>query len=197
MEHSRAAGGILGLAAFGTVVAMALHPSDAHAAGLAVGVHATMIGLLLTMGWGFLQFAAIRGAWRPWVSAGLVAYAGSILAHVLAGTINGFAVPALINPEAPVSHDIFRFAWFLNQALAKVGMMAASAAYILWSVDLLRAGERRQLMLGASGLVVGLAVPALLVSAVATLNVHGALLLYGLQALWAMVVGAAMFRGRI
>ena len=195
MNGSRFAGGILAVAALGTIIAMAFHPSDAHAAGTAAVVHSSMIVLLLAMGWGFVQFAASRGVWGGWVSAGLVAYAASVFAHVLAGTINGFVVPALLDPAAPVSHDIFRFAWQLNQALAKFGMIAASAAYLLWAVDLWR--RDGDSLLAATGSAIGVAVPVLLLSGLVKLDVHGALLLYGLHALWAIMVGVAMARGRV
>ena len=195
METTRTAGFILCAAAAATVVAMAFHPSDAHAGGLANLVHASMIVLLTTMGWGFLQFSRARGAWNGWVSAGLAAYAVSVFGHLVAGTINGFVVPALINPEAPVSHDIFRFAWHANQAFAKLGMIAGSVAYLLWSIDLLR--DRAGRLLGIAGVGIGIAVPLLLLTGFVRLDVHGALLLYGLQALWAVMAGVEMIRGRI
>ena len=175
---------------------MAFHPSDAHAGGLAAAVHSSMIILLSLMGWGFLQFSLARGLGSGWVSAGLLAYAVSIFGHLVAGTINGFVVPALVNP-APVGHDIFRFAWQANQAFAKLGMIAGSAAYVLWSVDLWRAPENPRPALAAAGAAIGIAVPALMLSGIVRLDVHGALLLYGLQALWAVMIGAAMVRGHI
>ena len=174
---------------------MAFHPSDAHAGGLAAAVHSSMIILLSLMGWGFLQFSLARGLGSGWVSAGLLAYAVSIFGHLVAGTINGFVVPALANPEAPIIHDIFRFAWQANQAFAKLGMIAGSVAYLLWSADLLRDGSGR--LLGGAGAAIGIAVPVLLLSGLVRLDVHGALLLYGLQALWAMMVGVAMIHRRI
>ena len=195
MGTTRTAGFILCAAALATVVAMALHPSSAHAVGLGAVVHASMILLLALMGWGFLQFARARGVWSGWVSAGLVAYAVGVFGHIVAGTINGFVVPAMAGPAAPVSHDIFRFAWHANQAFAKLGMIAGSAAYLLWSIDLLRKGPGR--LLGSAGAVIGISVPLLLFSGVVRLDVHGALLLYGLQALWAAMVGTAMARGQI
>ena len=195
MERTRTAGFILCAAALATVVAMAFHPSDVHARGVGAAVHASMIVLLALMGWGFLQFALARGITGAWVSAGLVAYAVSMFAHIEAGTINGFVVPALIEPA--VSHDIFRFSWQANQAFAKLGMIAGSIAYVFWSIDLWHGSARSERLLGASGAVIGIAVPALLLSGLVRLDVHGALLLYGLQALWAVMVGVAMIRGLI
>lgn len=174
---------------------MAFHPSGAHAGGLAAVVHASMIALLTLMAWGFLQFALARGVSGPWMSAGVLAYAVGVLGHVVAATINGFVVPALANPAAPISHDIFRFAWQANQAFAQLGMFAGSVAYLLWAIDLLR--DRSTRLLGAAGAAIGVAVPLLLLSKIVRLDVHGALLLYGLQALWAVMVGVAMIGSRI
>ena len=51
-------------------------------------------------------------------------------------------------------------------------------------------------MLGAAGAAIGISVPLLLLSGMVRLDVHGALLLYGLQALWAVMVGVTMIGGR-
>jgi len=195
METSRTAGYILCAAALATVIAMGFHPSDAHTPGTGAAVHSSMIFLLTLMGWGFLQFATVRGLSSGWISAGLIAYALSLFGHIEAGTINGFVVPALVNPAAPVGHDIFRFAWHANQAFAKLGMISGSAAYLLWSVDLWQPPAQR--LLALAGTAVGIGVPLLLLSGAVRLDVHGALLLYGLQALWAVMVGVALIGGKI
>src|SRR5215207_3767478 len=105
----RVAGAVLLLAAAGAVLAMFHHPSSRHSGGLGGIVHGAMIGLLMLLAWGFLHFALRRGAWRPLMLGGLLAYAVSLFAHIGAATINGFVVPVLANPAAPpVSHDIFR-----------------------------------------------------------------------------------------
>lgn len=194
MAETRTAGWILCAAALATVVAMAFHPSGAHAGGLAAAVHASMITLLSVMAWGFLQFSLARGISGGLVSAGLAAYALSVLGHVVAGTINGFVVPALANSATPLVHDVFRFAWQANQAFAKLGIIAGSAAYLLWSADLWRGGERA---LAAAGAAIASGIIVMLLTGAIRLDVHGALLLYGLQALWAVMVGLAMARGGI
>jgi hypothetical protein len=188
---------LLAAAAAGTVVMMANHPSDAHAAGVGAVVHGSMILLLLVMAYGFFQFAILRGISRGLVSAGLIAFAVSVFGHIVAATINGFVVPLLVDPAAPVSHDILRFAWYANQAFAKLAIVSGGAAYVLWGIDLVRAGSSIDRWLGGLGAAIGAVLIVGIMGALVPLNVGGALLLYGLQGLWAALVGVQMARGRL
>ena len=61
MKTDTISGILLAAAAAGTVVMMANHPSDAHAAGVGAVVHGSMILLLLVMGFGFFHFAHVVG----------------------------------------------------------------------------------------------------------------------------------------
>jgi hypothetical protein len=179
-----------------TVVAMAHHPSGAHGGPLGGIVHGAMIVLLCLLAWGFLVFATGRGGSRPLILAGLLAYAISLFAHIGAATINGFVVPALANPEAPpVSHDLFRFAWYSNQALAKLGVFMTGAAYVAWSIDLLRDSGRGPRAAAIAGLAAGLLPAALLAAGVLRMDVAGAMLIYAAHAAWAALIGVMMWRG--
>lgn len=191
--EQRVAGGVMVLAALGTVVAMAHHPSGTHGGPLGGIVHGAMIVLLMLLTWGFMMFAVSRGAARPLILAGLLAYAVSLFAHIGAATINGFVVPALANPEAPpVSHDLFRLAWHSNQALAKLGVYMTGAAYALWSIDLLRTSGSALRIVGAAGLLAGLLPAVLLASGAVRMDVSGAFLIYGVHAAWAALIGILM-----
>ncbi len=194
----RIAGAAMVIAALGTVAAMAHHPSGAHSGGIAGIVHGTMIVLLAAMTYGFSHLALRRGIRRSLVLAGLVAYAISLLGHAAAATINGFAVPALAaRGSAAVGHDIFLLAWELNQALAKVGLFATAVAFILWSADFIRRGNRLTRLTGAAGMVAG-ALPAVLVaSGSIEMNVAGALTAYSLNAVWTALVGWLLWSGRL
>lgn len=195
---NRVAGVAMIAASLGVVVAMGHHPSGLHGGALAGMVHGGMIALLLLLMWGFLMFAVDRGAARPLIAAGLIAYAVSLFAHIGAGTINGFVVPGLADPEAPaVSHDILRLAWQSNQALAQLGVYLTGAAYVLWSSDLLRDQSKAARFTGAIGLVAG-AVPALLLaSGTLRMDVSGAFLIYGMHVTWAALVGVMLWRGAL
>lgn len=195
----RVGGAALILSAIGTVVAMGHHPSGAHSGALGGVVHGAMIALVLAMTWGFIQFALVRGIWRPLVSAGLLAYGVSLFGHLGAATINGFVVPALADRgHGAVSHDLFLFAWTMNQSLAKLGVAMTGIAFIAWGIDLLGDRSRVTKAVGGLGLIAG-AVPAtlLLSGIVSRLDVKAALMTYALHAAWAALVGIQLLRGRI
>lgn len=191
----RAGGMALVAASIGAVAAMAHHPSTAHSGMLGPIVHAAMIVFLALQAFGFAGTAFWRGPARPLIAAGAVAYAISLFGHVAAGTINGFVVPALAGRgEGAVAHDLFILAWEANQAFARLGVLATSAAYILWSIDLLTDGGRRLKIIGFTGLVAGAVPAALLLGGAIRLDVAGAFLAYAMQAAWAALVGVTMVR---
>jgi hypothetical protein len=191
----RIAGAALAAAALVSVVAMAHHPTSAHGGGGLNGlVHGVMIVLVALLAYGFAHFARGRGLDRPAILAGLVAYGVSVFAHVGAATINGFVVPSLA-ARGGVSHDIFLFAWETNQALAGLGVYATGAAFILWSIDLIRREGGWLRLIGLAGLVAGALPAALLAGGAIRLNVSGAMLVYAVHAAWAALVGISLMRG--
>ena len=191
----RAAGLALIAAAAGSVAAMAHHPSGAHggAGALAGIVHAAMILVLALMTFGFVHVARRRGLGRPAVLAGLVAYAIGLFGHAGAATINGFVVPALAarGPQA-VGHDIFLLAWEVNQALARLGVYATCAAFLLWGADLLRDAR----WTGAVALAAGAVPAAALAGGWIAMDVAGAFLVYAVHATFAALVGIQLVRRR-
>ena len=193
-QSDRAVGLALMVAAATSVAVMAVHPTGAHAAGLGAFVHASMIALLSITGYGFVQFV-IRVGFRPATLAGLVAYAVSVFGHIGAATVNGFVVPALAQHPG-VARDVFLFAWELNQALAGLGVSAAGVAFVLWSIPLLRSRATDMRVLAAAGLLLGLVQSVSILTGSVQLDVHGALLLYGLHGLWAALVGLQLYRGK-
>ena len=187
-------GGIaLAAAAIISIALMMNHPTSAHAGAAGGIVHGGMMVALGALLFGFVAFARALGPSTP-VIAGLIAYAVSAGAHIGAATINGFAVPAMANWQhgAP-GHDVFLLAWQLNQGLAGVGIVATGVAYVAWAIAL----RRDQPLLAIGGAFAG-AVPAvLLLTGIIRLDVHGALLAYGLHGLWALALGVTMWRGQL
>lgn len=191
----RVAGVAMIAAAAGTVLAMGHHPSGAQGGSALAGiVHASMIALLGLLAFGFAHMARRRGLDRPAVLAGLLAYGIALFGHVGAATINGFAVPALA-ARGVTTHDLFLFAWEMNQALAKLGVDATSAAYLFWSGDLL--GEGRTRFLGALGLAAAIVPASLLASGAIRLDVPGAFISYAVQVGWAALVGLHLLRNSV
>lgn len=194
----QAAGIGMAAAAAGTILAMAHHPSGAHAGSLGGLVHGAMILFLAVMAWGYLHFTLRRGAGRPAILAGTVAYALSVFAHVGAATINGFVVPALAaRGHGAVGHDLFLLAWEGNQALARLGVHATGAAFILWGADLLRGPGREARWLGALGVLAGAVPAALLAFGWIGMNLAGAFAVYAAHAAWSALVGVQLIRGRV
>ncbi len=170
---------------------MAHHPTSLRAGAMIGIVHGAMILFVGMMMFGFSQFARVRGLERPAVLAGLVAYAIAAAADVGAATVNGFAAPALAAHGA--GHDAFDALWFLNQALATLGVVAAGIAYALWSLDL----WRQRKMVALLGLVAGGVPAVLLVGGWIDMHLHWAALIYGGQVLWAALIGWLLLNGSL
>jgi hypothetical protein len=199
-ETGRIAGGVLLFAAILTIVAMAHHPSGHEPTGTQLGmtlggfIHATMIVLLAANLWGLTIFS-IRQRSGGWMLAGILAYGISFIGHLIAAVINGFVVPAVAaEVEHAVSGDLFVLLWQSNQAAAKLGIYAASVAFFIWSMFLLRRRNPADAVVGGFGLLVALGPAAALFSGTITLDVDGALVAYGVHASWTGVVGLQMLR---
>jgi len=193
-KADRIAGGALIGAAAVSVLAMAHHPAGADAGALGGIVHGTMIAVLMASAFGFAHFALRRGAPRPAILAGLIAYALSAVVTIGAATINGFIVPALA-ARGVTDRGLFLFAWEANQALAKLGVYATAAAFAFWSLDFLRRPGLEAKAIGALGLAAGPGVAALLAAGVIRMDVAGAGLAYAAFALWGVLVGLHLIRG--
>jgi hypothetical protein len=187
----RAAGIALIAAAAASMLAMAHHPTSLRAGAVIGIVHGAMILFTGMMAFGFTHMARLRGLDRPAVLAGLVAYAIAAGANVGAATVNGFAGPALAAHGA--SHDAFDALWFLNQALAMVAVVATGMAYALWSLDLWRTSKAVAL----AGLLAGGVPAVLLLAGWIDMHLHWAVLVYGAEVLWAVLIGWQLLRGSL
>ena len=193
---ARTAGLTMASAATLSVLAMAHHPTGMHGSGgPAQLVHGVMIAVLLAMLAGFARFAARRGLNRNLPLAGLVAYSASAAAHLVAATINGFAVPALA--ARGVAHDVLALAWEFNQAFAGLGVYLTSAAFLFWSLDLVLRGPGSNRALGVVGLAAATAPAVALAAGAISMDVHGAFIVYAAHAIFTALVGAQMLRGKI
>lgn len=195
MDGQRIGGAALIAAAAGTVLAMAHHPTGLHGGGLGQAVHGAMIVFLALAAFGFASFAAARGAARPAILAGVIAYALALFGHAGAATINGFVVPALA-ARGVVPHDLFLLAWEANQALAKLGVIATGTAHILWSLDFLTRRGSEAKAIGALGLIAGALPAALLLGGGIRMDVSGAFIAYALHAAWGLAVAVHLLRGK-
>ena len=194
-DFRKAYGRVLLIAAMGTVFFMAHHPTSAtELSGIPGMVHGMMLIMLLALATGFVHFSVALGLQHPLVLSGLVCYLAAGAGNGLAALVNGFVVPALAaRSEDVITHDIFDFAWVLNQSLAKLAVIGSGAAYLLWSLQLLRTENRRP-WLGGLGLVAGIVPAVALLSGRFTMDVPTAFAIYSTQVVWAACVGVAMVR---
>ncbi len=211
--EGRIAGIVLLAATLLSILMMAHHPSatthdpDSLAADIAGSatlsrvVHGVLIALIGAELYAFVVFSGRLAQGRSAARAGFVAYAIGAGAMIGAALISGFVVSSLgvyyagASDPAPFV-DFARLSMTGNQALAKLGVVAMSAAIVLWAVALLHDSKRVR-WLAIVGFVTGLAPAIALFAGAVRLDVHGMLLVVLAQAIWNLAVGTALVRGRI
>jgi len=210
----RTAGAIIVAASLLSLLMMAHHPSGstrdmavfveqvARVGALNRVVHGALIALLAALLFGFAEFSRVFGAGRSLVRAALVAYAIGTAADIGAATINGFAVGRVAAHYAGADtaaleqlRALLHLGWAMNQSLADLGEVARAIAIVLWSLAILR--TRTQLLLGASGVLVGGAIALALLGGWLTLDVHGMLLAVLCASAWNVALGVQLLRGRL
>lgn len=194
LNNDRIAGAALILASGATVLMMAHHPSSAHDAALGRFVHGALIGLIGVVAFGLTHMALRRGLDRPAVLAGLIAYGVGAGATIGAATINGFVVTALA-ARGVADRDLFLFAWEANQALARLGVVAMGAGFLLWSLGWVRHGGWAVRGLGVLGIAAGVVPIVLLGTGIMGMNLAGAMLIYALESAWIALVGFYLWSG--
>jgi len=191
------------------MVTMLLHPtgnqllSDVqHMAPLDLAVHAlALVGLPVSF-FGAIGLSRLLGTSGNAALAGLVAYGMAQLAVMIAAVASGLLAPALAGQMVSTTgaeHDIaaalFHYTGAINQAFAKVFVVASSAAILLWSATILAHGR---LARGAG--VLGAIVGALALFAVVVghlrLDVHGFGAVVLCQGIWMITVGVLLARSR-
>jgi hypothetical protein len=190
------------------IATMALHPTArdlfapdklATMALLLIGVHALAVASLPLMFLGALALSHRLASLDRLAIAALVVYGFALAAVLVAAVVDGFVVPGLarqIMTTAPPASEGWRIALYynglLNQAFARVFLVASSTAIVLWSASILRS---RALApgVGIYGLLVGPAVVIAVVSGL-RLDPHGAGSLILGQSLWFIAVGTLLWR---
>ena len=213
--NGRLFGSFLLATAILTTVALTHHPSfgnrqpadvaKALAAGSAVNgaFHAFIIVMLGVLYLGLVGYSRRRGLESPLVLAGLVAATVGLAAETGAGLIDGFFVPmfgahiARGNPAlADQGMQVISAAALFLQILAKFGLVALSAAIVLWSIQLFDR-DRAHVALGLVGCVAGTLTIVLTSTIATTLDPHNVALVYGTPALWYAVAGILMIQRRL
>lgn len=202
----RPAGLLVAAASLLSLVFMVMHPTS-HAPGptalLNAVVHGTLIALSGALACGFTCLASRLGMRLILVRAGLVAYVMGTGAFIAAALINGFIVPQLLTRYGVTLHEvpetlgyILRLCREVNQTCSRMGVLADSAAILLWSMVLVRRPDPAR----SVGLLGGLAGAGPLLGVLLgqmAMNVHGMLAFVLCQTLWSLAVAALLMRGRI
>ncbi|UIP05888.1 hypothetical protein LY632_09225 [Erythrobacter sp. SDW2] len=167
-------------------LALAHHPIGSGQGIMTPLVHGSLQAILLIeLALFFLIARMLGGALTATIGAAFLG--GGVLAGILAGTINGFVVPALGGyGENEIGGDVRALAWETNQALARLCVIATGVGYTLWSVLFWHKDAKP---LAAFGVLTGLVPAALLVAGVIDMRFHGALFAYIGQSLWMVALG--------
>jgi hypothetical protein len=197
------AGAILG------VIVMILHPTAhdlsipgelASGARLAVIVHAIAIASAPVSFLGALALTRCVDAPRRLGLSALVVYGFGLVAMMVAASASGFVSPSLMNQAAAGTSTtremlelVIDYNAYINQAFAKIYVVAASIAIAFWSAS---NGGRRVFAsgIGIYGVLLGTATILMLVSGHLKLDVHGMGLVMFSQSIWFILVGVALLR---
>lgn len=201
--EARIAGGLLLAVSVLILLAMGHHPSG-HGGGpvfaglsLSAIVHSSMTAFWVANVWAFAVFLRLRGG-RGFALAGFIPYAMSGVGHLLAALISGAITPNLAGRiDVSANHEFFILTWVMNQSLAALGVYLTGAAYALWGIGLLKGARGMNMLLGAAGLACGILPALALYSGWLSLDVQGALVIYGTHSLFAALIGIQMLRGRL
>ena len=216
MTDNKKSGIALIAGALSGILVMATHPTAAHASltpqlveQLALGsaiVHSLAMAATLALLLGAIgltrQLASSETSIDPdrLAFTGLVVFAFSVVAILLATSVSGFIIPSLWkrmfqDTAANAAQwqiavaTVFQF----NQTFAAIYSVAASAAIVLWSVSGLRHGS---LSRGIS--IYGCILPPIVIVLIAVghlrLDVHGMGAVVLVHAIWFVIVGARLCR---
>lgn len=197
------------LGAVAGIITMTFHPAPgslarvAEQSAMVVGTHTlALISMPLTL-IGFYGVSRRLRASRVLAPAAYITFAFGTAAGMVAGTINGLAVPELARRYAAPDYAVtgppegvevvLAFSRALNGALARVFMVALAVAVLLWCLSILRTRALPR-WLGWLGIPPSLVALATIFLGALGVSVHDfGLFIFG-YSLWAIVVGVALWR---
>ncbi len=209
MKDNRLGGIALILGAISGMITMSLHPvAGAHPitpaqfeklTGLMIGVHALAIA---GIPFSFLgAFALTRRLDSPTrlAIAGLVIYGFGLVAVMIAPAMSGLVGTEILRhivartPGSEQWRTLMEYNFLINQAFARIFVIAASTAIVLWSLLIVKS-RALSVAIGIYGLLLGPAVIIAMVTSSLRLDVHGFGLIIFSQAIWFIVVGILLWR---
>ena len=191
------------LGSLGLLVTMAFHPTAGGLEGLvreaAIRVRTHSLGLVCipVTFFGFLGLHERIKADGTWAPAALIVYGFGCVAAMCAAVLNGLAAPAFAAHVAahPTLRDtapaVLAYSFLLNAAFARVFMVGAAAALVLWSIAIRRTGAFRSWTAWFGGLLGGAGLVGVLGGFLGTSVHEFGLFVLGLAA-WTVVIGVLL-----
>ncbi len=207
MKRDSTYGAALIFGAVAGVVTMALHPTGSQlladfqrTAPMVLAVHAlALAGVPITF-FGAIGIVRRLSASEELALSGLVAYGFASIAVMCAAIASGLIGPELAERVLASSGSdlqrntaLFHYNGQVNQAFAKVFVVASSVAIVLWSTAIARkpAFPRGA---GVLGLIIGTVSLVLLIGLHIRLDVHGFGLVVLMQSAWMTTMGVLLLR---
>ncbi len=211
MKDNRLGGIALIIGAVSGMITMSLHPvAGAHPitpaqfeklAALLIGVHVLAIAGVPFSFLGALALARRLDSPGRLALAGLVIYSLGLVAMVIAPALSGLVGTDILRriiaggSDGDVWRTLMTYNFLINQAFAKIFVVASSTAITLWSLTIIKRGAF-PVALGICGLVLGAGLVIPLVIGVLSLDAHGFGLVVFSQAVWFIAAGILLMRSK-
>lgn len=211
MTDNRRGGIALIIGAISGVVTMILHPvsgGGGHVmtpaqfetlANLITGVHVLAIVGIPFLFLGALALSRQLEMGGRLALLALVIYCAGLVAVMIAPAISGLVGTAILRKTVAHAADseqwrlLMEYNHLINQAFAKIFVVASSAAIGLWSFMIMR-GRALPVALGGYGLVLAPVIVFAMMSGALSLDAHGFGLIVFAQAVWLVLAGIFLAR---
>lgn len=209
MKDNRLGGIALIIGAVSGMITMSLHPvAGAHPitpaqfeklATLMIGVHVLAIAGIPFSFLGALALTRRLDSPSRLALAGLVIYSLSLVAVMIAPAISGLVGTEILRhviergAESEQWRTLMKYNFLINQAFAKIFVVASCTAVALWSVTIVRS-HALPVALGIYGLLLGSVSVIALICGALSLDAHGFGLVVFSQAVWFIVAGILLLR---
>ena len=191
------------------MITMSLHPVTGghpitpaqfeNLATLMIGVHVLAIAGIPFSFLGALALTRRLDSPSRLALAGLVIYSLSLVAVMIAPAISGLVGTEILRhviergAESEQWRTLMKYNFLINQAFAKIFVVASCGAVALWSLTIVKS-HAMPVALGIYGLLLGSVSVIALIGGALSLDAHGFGLVVFSQAVWFIVAGILLLR---
>ena len=209
MKDNRLGGIALIMGAVSGMITMSLHPvAGAHPitpaqfeklATLMIGVHVLAIAGIPFSFLGALALTRRLDSPSRLALAGLVIYSLGLVAVMIAPAISGLVGTEILRhviergAESEQWRTLMKYNFLINQAFAKIFVVASCSAVALWSLTIVKS-RALPVAIGIYGLLLGSVSVIALICGALSLDAHGFGLVVFSQAVWFIVAGILLLR---